>query len=320
MKKIMFMTALLAGACAFGEFKGVEASDGYAVIDISGGATATRYPVSYLDQVPAGGWTDEFKTTKIVLRRVDPGTYDTMQCHKVKFTRPFYIGVFELTQKQIKLLSGDENRKFVFPGDMRPADCLTWDEMRGKDAEFDYPNTRDVAEDSIIGRLRAKTGLAGIDLPTSYQFGCAWNAGTDGEGRDLSLTGRHFSNQDDGKGGISRKHTLVGSYEPNAWGIYDLHGNVWEMCVDRGGWNDGVETDPLGSKEGERRKLLGGCWNSKEYFLFSDFVPEDKEANEQMGKTGCRIVINSDCPVCREQVRRPPPGRRNVLLGNGGMK
>ena len=258
----------------------------YCVIDISGGSNAERYPVSYLDSVPEGGWGDQYKTTKIVLRRVDAGTYPMLGNRNVTFTKPFYIGIFELTQKQIKLLSGDNNRKFVFEGDMRPADCLTWEEMRGKNEEFDYPKTKEVAADSIIGKLRAKTGLFQIDLPTSYQFGCAWNAGTDGSGRDARSTGRHFSNQRDGKGGYTSKHTIVGSYLPNEWGIYDLHGNVWEMCLDYCGKLDAEdENDPEGPVEGAKRQLRGGGWHSTDRFVFSDYVP-------QTAKLGCRIVIN----------------------------
>ena len=265
----------------------------YCVVDISGGSNAEHYPVSYRDSVPEGGWGDEYKTTKIVLRRVAAGTYPMLGNRKVTFTKPFYIGIFELTQKQVKLLSGDNNRKFVFEGDMRPADCLTWDEMRGKNEEFDYPKMKEVAPNSIIGRLRAKTGLVRIDLPTSYQFGCAWNAGTDGSGRDARSTGRHYSNQCDGKGGYTSKHTTVGSYQPNEWGIYDLHGNVWEMCLDHTG-NPTAEdkSDPVGPVEGAKRHLRGGCWNSVDGFVFADFVPQNKEANDQTGKTGCRIVIN----------------------------
>ena len=272
----------------------VMRTDLYCVIDISGGPNAEHYPVSYIDAVPEGGWTDEYKTTKIVLRRIEAGTWPMMGNRRVTFTKPFYIGIFELTQKQIKLMSGMPDRKFVFAGDMRPADCLSWEEMRGKDEEFDYPKTKEVAPDSIIGKLRAKTGLSRIDLQTSYQFGCAWNAGTDGKGRDARLTGRHFSNRRDGKGGYNLRHTVVGSYPPNEWGIYDLHGNVWEVCLDRLGLRSS-ETDPEGPVEGERRRnMLGGCWNSADRFVFAkDCVPNTKDKVGDSGKCGYRIVINA---------------------------
>ena len=300
-----------------------DMSGTYCVIDISGGSNAEHYPVSYLDDVPEHGWGDEYKTTKIVLRRVDAGTYPMLGGRQVTFTKPFYMGIFELTQKQVKLLSGDDARKFVFAGDMRPADRLTWTEMRGKNEEFDYPKTKEVAPDSIIGRLRVKTGLFGIDLPTSYQFRCAWNAGTDGRGRDARSTGRHFSNQRDGKGGSRSKHTTVGSYLPNEWGIYDLHGNVWEMCLDRLVRQKAeVENDPIGPIEGAKRYLMGGCWNSTDGFSFSEFIPQNKEANGQTGKTGCRIVINvemgKEAELRRAQSRKQS-GAEHVDASAQGM-
>ena len=53
----------------------------YMVVDLSDGPTAKNYPISYLPDVPEGGWTDEYKTTKLVLRRIVPGTF-TMGCQE----------------------------------------------------------------------------------------------------------------------------------------------------------------------------------------------------------------------------------------------
>lgn len=81
----------------------------YLVIDLSGGPAATFYSVSYLGTEPQGGWTDEYKTTKLVLRYVPAGTF-TMgsptnelgrwsdeTLHEVTISKPFYVGVFEVT-------------------------------------------------------------------------------------------------------------------------------------------------------------------------------------------------------------------------------
>ena len=68
MKKII--TAVVSVAMAAGAMLGANATEKlYCVIDLSDGASASSYPVSYLSDVPDGGWTDEYKTTKLVLRR-----------------------------------------------------------------------------------------------------------------------------------------------------------------------------------------------------------------------------------------------------------
>ena len=87
----------------------------YLVVDMSGGRSAARWPISYLDEVPSGGWTDEYKTEKLVLRYIPagsfimggratdyPGAVNT-NLHMVTLTKPFYIGVFECTQRQWEL-------------------------------------------------------------------------------------------------------------------------------------------------------------------------------------------------------------------------
>ena len=63
------------------------------------------------------------------------------------------------------------------------------------------------------------------------------------------------------KGAYLRRTTAVGSYDANAWGLYDMHGNVWEWCADwRGDYDAGPQTDPTGPKWGSNRVLRGGSW------------------------------------------------------------
>ena len=260
----------------------------YLVIDLSGGANAASYPVSYLGAEPQGGWTDEYKTEKLVLRMIQPGTF-TMGCettevgyygyeavpHPVTISRPFYMGVFQVTQKQYQLVMGSNPSSYK--GDMRPVEYVSWNTIRGNSSTYNWPNVKTVDPNTFMGRLRAKTGLDGFDLPTEAQWEYACRAGTTtalNNGKNLTSTssdanmaevGRYYYNQSDGKGGYSSGHTTVGSYKPNEWGLYDMHGNEWEWCLDwytsRSGFTAAAATDPVGPASGSGRVLRGGGWD-----------------------------------------------------------
>ena len=255
----------------------------YMVIDLSGGTNAASFAISYLDDVPEGGWTEEYKTTKMVLSKIEAGKFtmgspadelgrynDEVQ-HEVTLTKPFFAGVFEVTQKQYELIMG--NNPAYYLGDARPVECVSYDMIRGSDKGSGWPANSDVDETSFLGVLRAKTNQA-FDLPTEAQWEFACRAGTTtalNSGKNLSGTiscanlaevGRCYGNMNDGKGGYN-EHTTVGSYLPNAWGLYDMHGNVLEWCLDRYQYSLGSDpaTDPKGGEEGSYRVLRSGGWN-----------------------------------------------------------
>ena len=249
----------------------------YCVVDLSGGASAKSYPVSYLSAVPTGGWRDEHKTTKLVLRRIEAGSFimgknQTTKSHSVTLTKPFYIGVFEITQNQWKLVMG--SNPSYYKGDTRPVDRVSYNSIRGSSAGSKWPSSSAVDATSFLGKLRAKTGLNGFDLPTEAQWEYACRAGTTSEfnnggdtEEDLKTLGRYWGNRLDGRGGYTGAHTAVGSYEPNAWGLYDMHGNVLEWCLDwRGSLSYGI--DPVGSTFVDVRVVRGGSWD---YDYESDF-------------------------------------------------
>ena len=266
----------------------------YMVVDLSGGTSAESYPVSYLADVPQGGWTTEYKTTKLVLRKIEPGTFTmgsptnetghqgTEDLHQVTLTKAFYIGVFETTQKQYELITGSNPSQYKIPPDKtspivdNSVEKVKYNDLRGSGP--DWPtNGHGVKADSFFGKLRLKTGrLYNFDLPTEAQWEYACRAETTtalNSGKNLSdatacsemaEVGRYEGDRGDDKGQYYNSVCTVGSYAPNAWGLYDMHGNVWEWCLDWRDANLGTNpaTDPTGPTSGTLRVLRSGGWST----------------------------------------------------------
>ena len=232
----------------------------YLVVDLSGGTSATSYPVTTLAAPPEEGWTDEYKTTKLVLRVIEAGSFKMNGSYDVTISKPFYMGVFEVTQKQYQLVTG--SNPAYYKGDARPVEYVSWNTIRGNSSTHNWPSVKTVDANSFMGKIRAKSGLE-LDLPTEAQWEYACRAGTTSEYNnggdteaDLKTLGRYYSN-----GGSSSQHAKVGSYLPNAWGLYDMHGNVWEWCLDWYG-NLSSGTDPKGATSGSSRVDRGGCFDN----------------------------------------------------------
>lgn len=253
-------------------------NDLFYVIDLSGGPNATRWPVSCLASVPKGGWTDEYKTTKLVLRRIEKGSISGikavgwLEASSITIDKPYYIGVFEVTSAQFMLMTGGNGMSLSdFTNDARPQGYVSYDMLRGTSAGALYPDSTAVDATSVIGILRAKTGLTTLDLPTQAQWEYACRAGTTNlynnggsTEADLATLGRYSGNQNDGRGGFSRGVTTVGSYTPNRWGLYDMHGNVQEWCLAQG-WElrgGSYVNYSGGSKYSNYLDCRSGCRNS----------------------------------------------------------
>ena len=261
------------------------AAASYWVVDMDGGTEAGHWPIETWEGEPFGGWALEHKTSKLVMRRVEAGTF-TMgspdeelgrqadeTAHAVTLTQPYGLGVFQVTQKQWALAMGGGSPS-QYAGDARPVECVSQKMVRGMTSGGQWPLDDGVDADSFLGVLRAKTGMA-FDLPTEAQWEYACRAGTVtalNNGKELTGTeacdnlaalGRYAHNGG-GDDTASGRHSEVGSYIPNAWGFYDMHGNVWEWCLD---WYGGTDADtptcnPVGPEEGTVRVVRGGSWHS----------------------------------------------------------
>ena len=255
----------------------------YMVVDLSGGPAAREYPIEYLDSEPVGGWTDEHKTVKLVLRLVKPGKFIMRGAwvkgvREVELSHPYYIGVFEVTQAQYKLIMGMSSNVLT-EEDMRPMNCLSWYALRaGPDASDKlkdvvvWPVSVRIGEDSFVGKMRTKTHLKGFDLPTEAQWEYALNGAKSAspseslvEASEMLKYGRFLNN-----GGWPNELCVVGSYLPNALGLYDMHGNVREWCLDfLGDLAPGKFVDPHGAatNRNDKRVLRGEscCTNITEH-------------------------------------------------------
>ncbi|RLT20861.1 MAG: hypothetical protein DWI28_00430 [Planctomycetota bacterium] len=156
--------------------------------------------------------------------------------HEVTLTKPFYMGKYEVTQEQWESVMGDNPSKIK--GAKLPVTEVSWLDCQ----EF-------------IKKLNAKTN-GGYRLPTESEWEFACRAGTT---TAYSYGDSITKNDANVKGSFVK---VVGSYKPNAFGLYDLHGNVWEWCNDwYGDYPAGAVTDPKGPATGERSVLRGGSFN-----------------------------------------------------------
>ena len=266
-------------------------SDGakYVVVDISGGTNAVTYPVRYSTEGPNVG-DDTCRTDEIWLRLILPGTFtmgspdgeerrqtQAEEQHQVTLTKPYYIAIFELTQKQWLNVMGTVPSANL--GDTRPVECVSYNDLRGEMLGAQWPTSLRVDYESFMGVLRRKTSLT-WDLPTEAQWEYACRAGTttplntgltaannsyweDESSSGLNATGRYRNNNGNNVGGFAGATAKVGIFPCNNWGLYDMHGNVSEWCRDY--YNAYVGSapvmDPVGWNSGSR-SLRSGNWNA----------------------------------------------------------
>jgi formylglycine-generating enzyme required for sulfatase activity len=192
--------------------------------------------------------------------------------HRVKITRPFYLGKFEVTQGQWKSLMGDNPSKFTGNDDL-PVEAVSWEDAQG-----------------FCQRLSKLTGRR-VRLPTEEEWEYACRAGTTdkygGTDSEKELAGCAAF-------GVDRTQP-VGRKKPNAWGLYDMLGNVWEWCQDwYGPYSAGEQTNPAGPSAGQVRVLRGGCWNSDAYNCRCANRLWSKAATRRYNVVGFRVAITAE--------------------------
>jgi formylglycine-generating enzyme required for sulfatase activity len=165
---------------------------------------------------------------------------------EVTLTNAFELGVYEVTQKQYEAVMGTNPSQFKGP--QNPVERVSWDDA----VEFCRKLSALPAE--------KKAGYV-YRLPTEAEWECACRAGT--------TTAYSFGDSDSELGdyawynenSVNTTHP-VGGKKPNPWGLYDMHGNVFEWCQDwYGDYPSGAVTDPTGAASGSRRVLRGGSFN-----------------------------------------------------------
>jgi formylglycine-generating enzyme required for sulfatase activity len=179
----------------------------------------------------------------------EPGRQSDELQHPVEISRGFYLGKYEVTQGEWVKLMRQNPSQFPGCGPRGPMETVTYDDIQVFIARL--------AERSRAGRFR---------LPTEAEWEYACRAGTRtaySTGATLSTAQANF----DGRGGengdprkFRGKPMPVGSYPPNPWGLYDLHGNLWEWCED---WFADYPAGPARDPKGPAKALAKPVWDAR---------------------------------------------------------
>lgn len=260
------------------------------VVDLVQDPTPAYY--DDISQLPGGITDRRYKTDSLVFRKIPAkGVEFTMggkltstgagKPHRVVFTNDFYIAVYETTQKQLLNLAGERGTidyADAEDADVMPADAVAYGGLatlehtslthyNGWGVTSRGQGTRSLSSQmSHIRKARIMIGLE-LDIPTVAQWEFAARAGSGALNHndlDASSVGDIAWHEDNSDG----KPHPVGLKEPNAWGLYDVQGNVWEWCLDWA-WSEShvygeLDVDPPGpaSHASNHRQLRGGAFVS----------------------------------------------------------
>ena len=208
--------------------------------------------------------------------------------HKVEFADNYYIGVFEVTQTQWQKITGYNPSNFTAENAMRPVEKVSYTDIRQGQGTASTAASATAGVypaapygNSFLGKLRTTTGID-FDLPSEGQWEFAaraghysgyWNDGTSIQNKDtdanLNRLGRYLKNPSTNSstspaatilpanGGTA----IVGSYAPSDWGLYDMHGNVFNWCLDWFANDITALNGAVNTTTSSQRVLRGGCWH-----------------------------------------------------------
>ena len=237
------------------------------------------------------------------------GDFDEHPSHDVTITKPFYIGVYEVTNAQYEQFD-PQHRKLRGRGD------YSFDD----DEPVVYVSWNDAVE--FCRWLSAKEGKL-YRLPTEAEWEYACRAGTAGNYHTGQTLSKEFTQRpmrkitlSDGK---SRQMPIltVGLTQPNAWGLYDMHGNVEEWCHDwYGPYEQARQADPVGRVDGDFKVTRGGSCMTKPYYMRSSnrrgTIPEDR-----LAATGFRVVLGELARTIPLPIPQQPLNQSSRCIGTG---
>lgn len=269
----------------------------------------TRLFYPSFEAVPGGVNTDLYKTEMMAFRKCPAGNVTwrmgapsdeypkwtgTEKAHLVTLNEDFYIGIFEVTQRQYELIAGAAQCGYAESDRAtHPVENISYYQMRGAN----WP-AEPIGSTSFIGKLQDYTGLTGLDLPleAQWEFACRAGCGAalyDGTAPssetsdDLARLGRYSKN--------GSTTAVVGSYEKNDWGIYDTLGNVFEICLDYYA-ADNTQCDPnVGPTTGSDRVSRGGAFDNDARFCRCAFRT-NKGPGVFSKSAGCRLACSVVIP------------------------
>jgi formylglycine-generating enzyme required for sulfatase activity len=234
--------------------------------------------------------------------------------HKVKITRGFWLGIHEVTQKQFKEVMGYNPSCFSRDGGGKKGlEYADWSKpARGKSkvpgdtSAYPVENVSWEETKEFCAKLsqRAEEKRRGwtYRLPTEAEWEYACRGGAPSYqvfhfGDSLSSKQANFDGNypygGAGKGGDLNRPCKVGSYAKNRFGLYDMHGNVWEWCSDcyaDNYYQKSPKINPPGPGSGTRRVLRGGCWSNDASLCRSAFR-DDNEPGYRVNFVGFRVVL-----------------------------